>query len=104
MSDEYKDQHIIQCCRNPHPGSIGQTQDHHIDSQRTDLSGEGQTDETKDLPNSYSRSTAETIMNYFGQNIPVICLHLETITNKDDSRSLEARGGWLSGSVMEQGV
>ena len=28
MSDEFKNRYIIQCCRNPHPGSIGQTQDH----------------------------------------------------------------------------
>ena len=30
----------------------------------------------------YSRSTAETIMDPIGQNVPVICLHLETTTNK----------------------
>ena len=52
----------------------------HIGSQRTDLSG-GQEDKTKDLPNTCSRSTAETTMNPIGQNIPVICLHFETTTN-----------------------
>ena len=30
MSDEYNDRYIIQCCRSPHPGSIGATQDPHI--------------------------------------------------------------------------
>ena len=38
-------------------------------------------DRTKDLPNMYSRSTAETAMIPTGQNIPVICLHLEDTTN-----------------------
>ena len=32
---------------------------------------------TKDLPNTYSRSTAETAMNPIRQTIPVIHLHLE---------------------------
>ena len=32
---------------------------------------------TKDLPNTHSRSTAETTMNAVGQTIPVIHLHLE---------------------------
>ena len=81
MSDEDKDRYIIQYCRSPHPGSIRPTQDHHIGSHRTDLSGEGQTDKTKDLPNTYSRSTAETIMNPIGHNVLVICLHFETTTN-----------------------
>ena len=52
---------------------------------RTDLSGEGQTDKTKDLPNTYSRSTAETTINPIAQNIPVICLHFETTTNNPAS-------------------
>ena len=43
--DEYKDRYIIQCCRNPHPGSIGHTQDHHIGSHRTELRGEAQTEQ-----------------------------------------------------------
>ena len=38
-------------------------------------------DRTKDLPNMYSISTAETAMIPIGQNIPVICLHLEDTTN-----------------------
>ena len=38
-------------------------------------------DEYKD-PNTYSRSTAETIMNPIGQNIPEICLHMETTANR----------------------
>ena len=38
-SDEYKDRYIIQCCRNPYPGSIGQKRDHHIGSHRTELRG-----------------------------------------------------------------
>ena len=42
-------------------------------SHRTDLSG-GSGRQTKDLRNTYSRSTAETIMNPIGQNIPVINL------------------------------
>ena len=32
---------------------------------------------TKDLPNTHSRSTAETTMNPIGQTIPVIHPHLE---------------------------
>ena len=32
---------------------------------------------TKDLPNTHSRSTAETAMNPIGQTIPVIHRHLE---------------------------
>ena len=40
-------------------------------------------DRTKDLPNTYSRSTAEATMNLIGQNIPVICLHLEDTTNTE---------------------
>ena len=56
-------------------------------SQRTDLSGEGQTYKTKDLPNTCSRSSAETIMNPIGQNIPVMCLNLETATNNPASFS-----------------
>ena len=43
---------------------------------------------TRDLPNTYSRSTAETAMNPIGQNIPVICLHFEATTN----RGLEVDG------------
>ena len=49
--------------------------------RQTDLSGEGQTDKRKYLPNTYSRPTAETTMNLIGQNIPVICLHFKTTTN-----------------------
>ena len=30
MSDEFKGRYIIQCCRSPHHGSIGVTEDHHI--------------------------------------------------------------------------
>ena len=59
--------------------------EHHSGSYRTDLSGEGQTDKTKDLPNTYSRSTAETIMNPIGHNAPVICLHFETKPNNPAS-------------------
>ena len=40
-------------------------------------------DGTKDLPNTYSRSTTETIMNPISQNIPVICLHLKDTTNTE---------------------
>ena len=32
---------------------------------------------TTDLPNTHSRSTAETAMNSIGQTIPVLHLHLE---------------------------
>ena len=43
-------------------------------------------DRTKYLPNTYSRSTAETTMNPIGQNIPaIICLHLEDTTNNPAS-------------------
>ena len=49
---------------------------------------EGQTDKTKDLPNTYSRSTAETTMNSIGQNIAVICLHFEATTNNPTSFSI----------------
>ena len=48
----------------------------------TELTGVGKSGrQTKDLPNTYSRSTAEIIMNPVGQNIPVICLHLESTLN-----------------------
>ena len=62
------------------PGLSRQTQYHHISSHRTELR-EVSSDRTKYLPNTYSRSTAETTMNPIGQNIPVICLHLEDTTN-----------------------
>ena len=61
-------------------GLSRQTQDYHVGSHRTELRGVS-SDRTKDLPNTYSRSTAETTMHPIGQNIPVICLHLEGTTN-----------------------
>ena len=51
---------------------------------------------TKDLPNTYSRSTAETAMNPIGQTVPVIHLHLEGKSEHDPStrhRLLAASGG-----------
>ena len=63
MSDEYKDLYIIIALLK-NPSLVLQTMgEHHSGSHRTDLSGYGQTDKTKDLPNTYSRSTAETTMN-----------------------------------------
>ena len=46
MSDEYKDRYIIQCCRSPHPGSVGPT-DHHMFPTELTLSGEGQADKQR---------------------------------------------------------
>ena len=56
-------------------------------SHRTDLSGEGQADKAKDLPNTYSRSTAETVINSIGQNIPVICLTFRNYNQQGGSRA-----------------
>ena len=56
-----------------------------VGCHRTDLSGEGQTNKTKGLPNAYSRSTAVTTINHIVQNIPVHCLHFETTTNNPAS-------------------
>ena len=46
----------------------------------------------------YSRSTAETTMNRIGQNIPVICLHLEATTNTRGEAAVDcdklARAPW----------
>ena len=42
-------------------------------------------DRTNDLQHTYSRSIAETTMNPFGQNIPVIYLHLEDTMNNPAS-------------------
>ena len=55
-------------------------QEHHSGSHRTELRVSS-SDRTKDLPNTYNRSTAETTINPIGQNIPVIYLHLEDKTN-----------------------
>ena len=82
---KHKDRYIIQCRRNPHPGSIGRTQDPHSASP-TELNDEGNlSDRTKDLPNTYSRSTAETTMNPTGKNTPAIHLHLEGTSNTTGS-------------------
>ena len=44
---------------------------------------------TKDLPNTYSRSTAETTMNPIGQNIPVIWeVHLKSAHGAQSSLEL----------------
>ena len=66
------------------PGLSRQTRNHHIGSHRTELRVSS-SDRTKDLLNTYSRSTAETTMNSIGHNIPVICLHLEDTTNNPAS-------------------
>ena len=49
ISDEYKDRYIIQCCRNPHLGSIGQT--HKITTLvPTELAQEGKLRQNKVSP------------------------------------------------------
>ena len=40
---------------------------------------------TKDLPNTYSRSTAETAMNPIGQTIPVIHLHFRRLIRTEET-------------------
>ena len=73
MSDEYRDRYIIVALLKTPLGTIQTMQDTTVvPSERTSSS-----DRTKDLPNTYSRSTAETTMNHIGQNVPVIYLHLE---------------------------
>ena len=52
MSDEYKDRYIIQCCRSPHPGSIGPTRDHHMIPTELTLSGKIMR-QNNNLPNTY---------------------------------------------------
>ena len=81
MSDEYKDRYIILALLTTPPWF-------YTDNARTPQWFPANctkkvisSDRTEDLPNTYSRSTAETTMNSIGQNIPVIYLHLEDTTN-----------------------
>ena len=60
----------------PPSWSIRQSRDHQNGSLRTDQSREGQRT-NNDLPNTYSKSTTETIMHPIGQNIPLIYPHFE---------------------------
>ena len=76
MSDEYKDRYIIIALPKTPRRYYSQYKKHHGGSQRTKTEGT-RSDRTKDFPNTYSRSTAETTMNPIGQTFPVIYLHLE---------------------------
>ena len=76
MSDEYKDRYIIIAVLKTSHRYYTDNARHHSGSQRTGLEGTW-LDRTQDLPNTYTRSTAETTMNPIGQTIPVIYLHLE---------------------------
>ena len=84
MPDEYQDRYIIIALLKTPPR-------YYTDNARTpqwfppnctNCTKRGSSsDRTKDLPNTCSRSTAETTMNPIGQDIPVIYLHLEDTTN-----------------------
>ena len=92
MSDEYKDQYIIIALLKTPPRYYRQYNT--TVSSFTELNKrEIGSHMTKDLPNTYSRSTAETAMNPIGQTIPVIHLHLEgesekRINNQDKKMTL----------------
>ena len=77
MSDEYKDRYIIIALLKSPPRYYRQYKRLHSGSQRFETRGGSSYDITKDLPCTYSRSTAETAMNSIGQSVQVISLHLE---------------------------
>ena len=85
MSDEYKDRYTIIALLKTPPR-------YYTDNEKTPqwfppnrTKRVTSSDRTKDLPNTYSRSTAETTMNPIGQNIRVIYLHLEDTANNPAS-------------------
>ena len=76
MSDEYKDRYIIiALLKTPPRYCTDNATPQWFPANWT--RGGSSSDRTKDIPNTYSRSTAETTMNPIGQTVPVIYLHLE---------------------------
>ena len=77
MSDEYKDRYIIITLLKTPPRYYTDNAKNTTVFPANGTRGGSSSDRTKDLPNTYSRSTAETSMNPIVQNIPVIYLHFE---------------------------